>query len=85
MSRAGYSSVQSDMQWVRRCKQEENTMVDSISEINNLDEEKKRLYELFMKQKKATQPKGPLSQARESDVMADAMSYKTAQKSGAPS
>lgn len=86
MSRAGYSSVQSDMQWVRRCKQEEGTLVDSIHEMENLDEEKKRLYELFMKQKKSSMPKGPLSQQREqSDMMPDAQSYKSQSKSGAPS
>ena len=49
MTRAGYSNVQSDMQWVRRCKQEENTLVDAVNEMNDLDEEKKRLFELFMK------------------------------------
>lgn len=61
MSRAGYSNVQRDMQWIRRCKQEENTLVDAINEFNDLDEEKKRLFELFMKQRQASMPKGPKS------------------------
>ena len=37
------------MQWVRRCKQEENILVDAINETDSLDEEQKRLFELFMK------------------------------------
>ena len=45
MSKKGniYSNVQSDMQWIRRCKQEEITLVD---QFNDEDEaaERSKLY-----------------------------------------
>lgn len=68
------------MQWIRRCKQEENTLVDSIAELKNLDEEQKRLYALFMKQRAANMPKGPLEKKKEkemSEAMGDYASYKS--------
>ena len=39
------------MQWIRRCKQEELSLIDNFSPDED-DAEKMKLYELFMKQRK---------------------------------
>ena len=38
---AGYTNVQSDMQWVRRCKQEEITLIDSLDDEDDYLERQK--------------------------------------------
>ena len=46
----GFTNVQKDMQWVRRCKQEELTLIEQfINEEDNY--EKQKLYQLFLKKK----------------------------------
>ena len=40
--KGGYTNVQTDMQWVRRCKQEEVTLIDAFDEDGD-DKMKERL------------------------------------------
>ena len=50
----GYTSVQKDMQWVRRCRQEEISLIEQF--INEEDNhEKQKLYQLFLKKKELEQ------------------------------
>ena len=46
-----FSQAQKDQQWARRCKLEEDLLVDGFGRENNLADERKRLYELFLKKK----------------------------------
>ena len=47
----GYTNVQSDMQWIRRCKQEELTLIDSFQDQDELLE-REQLYSQISKQNK---------------------------------
>ena len=46
-----YTTVQRDMQWIRRCKQEESALIDDFSADDEL-KERERLYQQFAKQNK---------------------------------
>ena len=46
-----FSRAQLDQQWVRRCKQEENLLVDSFGTDADVSKERQRLYKLFMQKK----------------------------------
>ncbi len=44
----GYTNVQADMQWIRRCKQEEVTLIDNF-EDDDEEMERQRLYQQYAK------------------------------------
>ena len=72
-----FTRAQLDSQWVRRCKQEENLLVDSFGADADVSTERERLYKLFM-QKKAT---SSITEMDPVSIHADSFKENVSQKS----